>query len=92
MRTCHLSTFEPVAREQLLADTQSLGLAAKQRQAKRVKAKRRPKKAGALPRLLSRSNYTGVPDKMLVVARADEDISYLSLYLPDIPHTIYQVG
>ncbi len=29
--------------------------------------------------------------KMIVVARADEDISYLSLYLPDVPHTVYQV-
>ncbi len=29
---------------------------------------------------------------MIVVARGKEDISYLSIYLPDIPHTVYQVG
>jgi hypothetical protein len=26
-----------------------------------------------------------------VVARAEEDVSWLSIYLPDIPHTVYQV-
>jgi hypothetical protein len=32
------------------------------------------------------------PEKMIIVARADEDVSYLSLYFPDIPHTVYQVN
>ena len=32
------------------------------------------------------------PERMIVVARGKEDISYLSIYLPDIPHTVYQVG
>ena len=32
-----------------------------------------------------------VPERMLVVARGKEDVSWLSLYLPDIPHTVYQV-
>jgi hypothetical protein len=28
---------------------------------------------------------------MVVVARGKEDVSYLSIFLPDIPHTVYQV-
>lgn len=31
------------------------------------------------------------PDRMIVVARGKEDVSYLSIFLPDIPHTVYQV-
>jgi hypothetical protein len=31
-------------------------------------------------------------DRMIVVARGKEDVSYLSIFLPDIPHTVYQVG
>jgi hypothetical protein len=27
-----------------------------------------------------------------VVARAEEDVSWLSIYLSDIPHTVYQVA
>lgn len=59
---------------------------------------RKRHKTSALPRLLGRShgslrifNGSEVPDRMLVVARAEEDVSWLSLYLPDIPHTVYQV-
>jgi hypothetical protein len=37
------------------------------------------------------SSGKGSEDKMIIVARADEDVSYLSLYFPDIPHTVYQV-
>lgn len=38
------------------------------------------------------ASSTGAPDKMIVVARADEDVSFLSLYFPDVPHTVYQVN
>ena len=37
------------------------------------------------------SSGKGAEDKMIIVARADEDVSYLSLYFSDIPHTVYQV-
>ena len=61
--------------------------------ARAVKQKPR-QQARALPRLLagaraSRRAATG--SRMLVVARAEEDVSWLSIYLPDIPHTVYQV-
>lgn len=32
------------------------------------------------------------PDRMIVVSRGKEDVSYLSIFLPDVPHTVYQVG
>ena len=38
------------------------------------------------------SSGKGPDDKMIIVARADEDVSYLSLYFPEIPHTVYQVS
>ena len=47
-----------------------------------------------MPHILTKSsgNATGpVPDKMIVVARAAEDVSWLSIFLPDVPHTVYQV-
>ena len=54
----------------------------------------KPRENAVLPRILSKSGSLvggSVPDKMIVIARADEDVSWLSLLLPDVPHTVYQV-
>ena len=62
--------------------------------ARAVKQKPR-QQARALPRLLAGSSAnkrTTTGSRMLVVARAEEDVSWLSIYLPDIPHTVYQVN
>lgn len=53
---------------------------------------RQPRRGSALPRLLVRSYRGSVADRMLVVARTDEDVSWLSVFLSDIPHTVYQAG
>ena len=58
--------------------------------------KQKPRQqARALPRLLAGSHAskrTATGSRMLVVARAEEDVSWLSIYLSDIPHTVYQVA
>lgn len=62
--------------------------------ARAVKQKPR-QQARALPRLLAGSRASkraATGTRMLVVARAEEDVSWLSIYLPDIPHTVYQVA
>ena len=48
-----------------------------------------------ISQVVSRHNTVerdAAPDRMIVVARGKEDVSYLSIFLPDIPHTVYQVN